>query len=176
MTKPAELTDAEKLTALETYVKTLKGLSDGLRAAVTADLKARRVERVGAYLPDGTKLGAVGYNEGRKAAKVTDPAAALAWCIKRYPEEIVKAISPAFLTKLLDAAKDGEVGGHGVDPMTGEELPFITVTRGEPFVTVTKTPEGTARMTALALGFPKMLGGGYDPDLADRLENGAYDR
>lgn len=176
MTHPAELTDAEKLTALDTYIKTLKGLSDGLRAAVTADMKARRVERVGAYLPDGTKLGAVTFNEGRKTVKVTDPAAALTWLINRYPEQIVNAINPAFLAKLLDAAKNGEVGSHGVDPWTGEELPFITVAQGEPFVTVNKTAEGSARMTDLAMGFPKMLGGGYDPDFADRLENGAYDR
>lgn len=175
---PAGLTDAEKLTALETYIKTLKGISDGLRAAVTADLKTRHVERVGAYLPDGTKLGAVTFKAGTKTARVTDPAAALAWCLRNYPDEIVKAINPAFLKKLLDSAKSGQVGSHGVDPWTGEELAFITVEQGEPGIMVTKTPEGTTRMEALAHGFAGLLEGPkasqYDADFADRLENGGY--
>ena len=59
-----------------------------------------------------------------------------------------------------------DVGSHGIDPATGEELPFITVVKGDPFVTVTKTQEGIERMRALALGFPQMLGGPQCP--ADR--------
>jgi len=178
MTSPApyELTEAEQLTALETYIKTLKAMADELRTSVTADLGKRRVERVGAFLPDGTKLGAVTYKAGAKAAKVTDSAAALAWCMRAHPEEIVKAINPAYLNRLLDLAKAGAVGEHGYDPATGEELAFIEVAQGDPGIMVTKTPEGTARMEALAHGFARILNPppAYDPDLADRLENGAY--
>ena len=152
-----ELTDAEKLTALETYIKTLKGMADELRAAVTTDLGKRHVERVGAFLPDGTKLGAVTYKAGTKTVKVTDPHAALVWCMRTYPDEIVKAINPAFLKKLLDFNKSGAVGEHGVDPATGELLPFITIEQGEPGIMVTKTAEGTARMEALAHGFARVL-------------------
>lgn len=155
-----ELTDAEKVIALETYVKTLKGISDGLRAALPAALAASHVERVGAYLPDGTKLGAVTLKKGAKTVKVTDPAAALAWCLRNYPDEIVKAINPAFLKKILDWNKRGEVGCHGVDPATGEELPFITIEQGEPGIMVTKTDEGVARMEALARGFTRALEAG----------------
>jgi hypothetical protein len=178
MTEPAELTDAEKLTALETYIKTLKGMADELRLSVTDDLGKRHVERVGAFLPDGTKLGSVTYKAGTKTAKVTDPAAAMAWCLRAHPDEIVKAINPAFLKRILDLAKTGAVGEHGYDPTSGEELPFITVVKGDPGIMVTKTPEGTARMEALAHGFARILSpaSAYDPDLADRLENGAYDR
>lgn len=156
----AGLTDAEKLTALQSYLKALKPMEEALRSAVTADLKARHVERVGAYLPDGEKLGAVGYNPGRKSAKVTDPAAALAWCLRTYPDAIVKAINPAFLKALTDyAAKVGEPGEPGVDPQTGEMLDFIEVQKGSPFITVTPTKEGVARMTQLAYGFAGMLEG-----------------
>lgn len=159
-TSPADLTDAEKLTALQTYLKALKPVEEQLRATVTADLGARRVERVGAYLPGGEKLGAVGYNPGNKTAKVIDQAAALRWCIERYPDEIVKAINPAFLKAILDCSKSGAVGEPGVDPVTGELLPFIEVQQGSPFVTVTTTREGVDRMTALAHGFAGMLGAG----------------
>lgn len=154
------MTDAEKLAALETYMKALKAIGDTLRARVTEDMGDRRVERVGAYLPDGQKIASVGYSSGNKTAKVTDPAAALKWCVDRYPDEIVRAINPAFLKLVLDTSKSGEVGEPGVDPVSGEVLPFIEVTRGTAFVTVTTTPEGRSRMQALATGFAGTLESG----------------
>lgn len=155
------LTDAEKLTALQTYLKALKPIEEELRRKVTADLRERRVERVGAYLPGMTeKIGAVGYNPGRKSAKVVDSAAALRWCLERHPEAVVQAITPGFLKGLTDyASRMGEVGESGVDPYTGEALDFIEVVQGDPYVTVTVTKEGVARMTALANGFAGILEG-----------------
>jgi hypothetical protein len=154
------LTDAEKLAALGTYLKVLGDIEKGLRAAVTEDMGARHVEKVGAFLPDGTKMASVSRSGGKKTAKVIDPAAALAWCILRYPDEIVKAINPAFLKKLLDANASGPIGEPGVDPVTGEMLPFIEVQQGNPYVTVTTTEEGRDRMAALAGGFTAMLEAG----------------
>jgi len=154
------LTDAEKLAALETYLKVLDPLAKALRVKVTEDMGVRRVERVGAYLPDGTKLASVGYSGGRTTAKVTDPEAALKWCLKQYPDEIVKAINPAFLKALTDYAKKvGNVGEPGVDPRTGEVLDFIEVVQGSPYVTVTTTEPGVDRMAGLAGGFVAMLEG-----------------
>lgn len=155
------LTDAEKLAALETYLKVLKPMAEALRAKVTEDLGVRRVERVGAYLPDGVKLASVSYSGGNKTAKVTDPEAALKWCLNRYPDEIVKAVNPAFLTALTDYAKKvSKVGEHGVDPRTGEVLDFIEVVQGKAYVTVTTTEEGSERMAGLAGGFVGMLEAG----------------
>jgi len=199
---PVGLTDAEKLAALETYLKALAPIAKALRAKVTRDMGAMHVERVGAFL-DGEKLAAIGYSGGRKTAKVTDPAAALKWCIDKYPAEIVKAINPAFLKVLLDAAKvGGNVGDPGVDPWTGEVLGFIEVSQGDPFVSVTTTEAGVARMEALANGFTAQLEAepsknmqepcdicsGYGcpdcrpaladetiPDFSNRLENGKYE-
>jgi hypothetical protein len=153
-----ELTNAEKLTALGAYAKALKPMEEALRAATLDDMRRNRAERVGAYMPDGEKIGAVGYNPGNKKASVTDSAAALAWCLAKYPDAIVQAVNPTFLKNLTDyAAKVGEVGEPGVDPRTGEVLDFITVERGAAFVTVTPTKEGVARMAALAGGFAGML-------------------
>jgi hypothetical protein len=153
------LTDAEKLSALDAYLKVLKPAAEALRAQVTDDMGKRRVEKVGAYLPDGTKLASVTRSEGRISAHVTDEAAALKWCTERYPDEVetVRIIRPAFLKMLLDTAKDGDVG---VDPRTGEVLPFIEVTQGSPFVTVLSTALGKERMAALANGFAAMIEGG----------------
>lgn len=189
------LTDAEQLAAVETYLKALKPIGAALRTRVTEDMGTRRVERVGAYLPDGTKMAAVGYRAGAKTAKVTDPAAALRWCLDRYPDEIVKAINPAFLTALLDVAKvGGAVGEPGVDPRTGEILNFIEVVQGPPGVTVTTTKEGVARMEALARGFARTLEAGpstppqpptepppprrpiADPTLSDNADYAAWAR
>lgn len=156
-----ELTDAEKLAALETYIKVLTPMAKALRAKVTEDLAARRVEKVGAYLPGGVKIASVSYVPGGKTAKVTDPHAAARWCARAYPHEMVHTVNPAFLTALTDyAKKQCEVGEHGVDPHTGQELTFIDVVQGSPYVRVTTTDEGVDRMAALAGGFTAMLEGG----------------
>lgn len=185
-----ELTDAEKLAALGTYIKVLTETEKALRAAVTADMGRRHVEKVGAYFPDGVKLASVTRSDGKKTAKVTDSAAALRWCLQRYPEAIVQAINPAFLKSITDySAKVGQIGDPGVDPRGGEALDFIEVVRGNPYVTITTEDAGVDRMTALAGSFAGMLeaapsatkmgpgqGAQYDPGFADRLENGAYER
>jgi hypothetical protein len=159
-----ELTDKQKLVALETYAKFIKTITDDLRARVTQDMGDADEERVGAKMPDGTKIGAITYSEGRRTAKVTDEAAALAWCERVHPSEVqtIKIIRPAYLKMLLDIAKadDAPAGAHGVDPETGEELDFIEVQQGAPFISVTSTKEGTARMAALAQGFPQHMIGG----------------
>jgi hypothetical protein len=177
MTDIPELTDAEKLAAIGTYIKVLTGMEKQLRAAVEQDMGKRRVEKVGAYLPGGTKMASVARSNGRKTATVTNPANAMIWVRSRYPDAIVESINPAFLKKLTDyAQRNCAVGEHGVDPRTGEELPFIDVTQGSPYVTITTTEEGVAAMTSLAHGFAGMLEGSepepeYDPD---QLENGGY--
>lgn len=184
MTDTPARTDAEMLAALETYVKTLTALSKDLRARVTADMGLQHLEKVGAYLPDGTKMASVARQPGNKSARVANEAAALKWCLARYPDEVqtVQVIRPAFLKVLLDTAKaSGKPGDAGVDPHTSELLPFIEVVQGSPFVKVETTDEGVQRMEALAHGFagmleaPKYEAQPYDPDFADRLENGAYE-
>jgi hypothetical protein len=157
----AGLTNAEKLTALQTYLKALKPMEEHLRASALDDLQRLKAERVGAYLPGGEKIGTVALSMGRKTAKVTDAAAALRWCAERYPDALIQAINPAFLKKIVDySAAVGGVGEPGIDPDTGELLDFITVNEGDPYVKVTTTKEGVAHMTQLAHGFAGMLEAG----------------
>lgn len=177
------LTDAEKLAALDTYIKVLTETARKLRTSVTEDMSVRHVEKVGAFLPDGTKIASVTRSGGKKTAQVADADAALAWCQHRYPDEVVtvKMIRPSFQTRLLTLAGSLPVGSQGVDPFTGEELPFIKVVTGSPYVTVTKTDDGVARMTALANGFTGMLEGapkpgtGQSADFLSASEIGDYD-
>jgi len=186
------LTDAEKLAALGTYIKVLTEAEKSLRASVTANMGAMRVEKVGAFLPDGTKMASVSRSNGKKSARVTDHDAALRWVRAKYPTETVVTVNPAFLKKLTDAAAAGEVGEPGFDPATGEVLDFIEVYQGNPYVSITTTTEGKNRMAQLAGGWVGMLeatpapapaaapvfpaNDPYDPDHADRLSNGAYER
>lgn len=156
---PVGLTDAEKLAALDAYLKAIKPIADRLRGTVEADMGREHDERIGAYLPDGTKMASITRSDGAKKARITNEAAALAWCLKAHPEHVqtVQVIRPAYVTLLLDTAKSGAVGEPGVDPNTGEILDFIVVEQGSPYVTVTATKEGKARMAALAGGFAGML-------------------
>jgi hypothetical protein len=179
MPETPELTDAEKLTALGTYIKTLQRIEKEMRAAVTKDMGARKVERVGAYLGP-VKIGTVGYSDGRRTVHVND-AEALAWCRRTHPGEVetVERVRPAFMDKLTAVAASLPLG-YGLDPATGEQLRFIEIVRGAPYVTVATTEEGVERMEAIANGFSAMLGS-FSPSatamaLADRLENGAHDR
>lgn len=175
---PAGPSDVQQLVALDGYIKALKPQEAALRARVTEQMAASDDERKAARLPDGTKIGAVSWREGAVTARVTDEAAALAWCLKEHPEQIMQAIRPAFLATLLDIAKKA---GYAYDPATGQALDdWIEVGTGAPGVTVTPTPEGKAFAASLVNGFPQMMIGQkpteYDPSLADRLKNGAYDR
>jgi hypothetical protein len=161
MTDTPTLNDAEKLAALGTYIKVLAEKEKALRASVTADMGVRRVEKVGAYLPDGTRMASVSRSEGKKSVQY-DKDAALKWCTERYPEEVVtvRMVRDSFMKKLLDVAGSLPVGSAGVDPRTGEELDFIEVTQGNPYVSITTTTEGRDRMAALAGGFVGMLEAG----------------
>jgi 2-oxoglutarate dehydrogenase complex dehydrogenase (E1) component-like enzyme len=153
-----KLTDAEKLAALGTYIKVLTAMEKQLRTAVEKDMGARRVEKVGAYLPNGTKIASVSRSDGNRTVQY-DQVKALNWCRSRYPDEVetVERVRPAFLKKLLDVAGSLPAGSKGLDPATGEELAFITVEQGNPYVSISTTDEGVSTMTALAHGFARML-------------------
>lgn len=105
-----------------------------------ADLGA---ERIRVTDDDGTDLGAVSVSPGRVSARVVDEKAFTAWVADRYPFEIVHAVGAAFARKLLDAAAGA---GAAVDTATGEEIPGVEVSAGDPFLTVRPTADARARM------------------------------
>ena len=149
-----ELTSVQQLVALDAYSKALSPHVAALRERVKQEMQAADDERKAAKLPDGTKIGAVSYRKGAVTARVTDEAAALAWCLQKHPEHIMQAIRPAFLAKLLDEAKKE---GVGVDTSSGEILPWITVSQSDPGITVTSTAEGKAFAASLVGNFAGMI-------------------
>lgn len=108
--------------------------------ALMADTGA---ERVRVADDDGTDLGAMSVAAGRVSAKVVDQGAFTAWVADRYPFELVQQVRDAFARKLLDAAA---AVGVPVDTVTGEVIPGVEVSTGEPFLTVRPTAAAKDRM------------------------------
>jgi hypothetical protein len=88
-------------------------------------------------------LGLVTLANGRRSTKVDDPGALLAWVKDAYPTEVVTSeqIRPAFLKLLLDRAKDT---GEPVDPHTGEVIPGVSFTAGDPYPLIRLTADADA--------------------------------
>lgn len=84
-----------------------------------------------ATLPDGSRLGKVTKVRGRQTAAVVDEREFLTWVQTRYPTEIEPTVRPAFREKLLSSAK---THGLAVDETTGEVIPGIELTTGEPYI------------------------------------------
>lgn len=96
-----------------------------------ADEATTELEREGAAptwrLPE---IGTVSMPLSKETVVVADPAALLAWCQERHPEQIrqVAEIYPAALTALLDRAVPD--AGVVLDPATGEIIPGLAVRPG----------------------------------------------
>jgi hypothetical protein len=152
---------AGDLAALARQIMTGKALIVALeqagvpaRAAMLAAMAATGAEKVRVRDAEGTDFGVVSWTSGAQIAVVDDPAALLDWVKARHPGEVVDAIRPAYLTKLLgDAGK----AGTGVDLATGEVVPGIKVVTGEPYVQARPTKTAYARAADLVDGGPLSL-------------------
>jgi hypothetical protein len=113
------------------------------KADLLGQMNESGAEKVRVTDDDGTDLGAVSLTAGRKSAKVTDERAFTAWVTDRYPNELVRVVGEAFARKLLDAAL---AAGEPVDVKTGEVIPGVEISAGEPFLTVRPTSDAKARM------------------------------
>lgn len=103
------------------------------RAKTENNAKLRKAltpgDRRMAHLADGTVVGSVTLARPAVSASVTDPAAFLAWVMENRPDEVISAVRPSFQTAVLMAAKKA---GVAVDPLTGEEIPGVSVADGTP--------------------------------------------
>lgn len=149
--------DAGWLVALEAYHELLKKEIDRVRAKVRVEMTASEVTTKTPKSPRGEKLGTVTLTDGRRTAVVTSEAAALAWVKLFHPTEVEspERVRPAYLGTLLDASKEA---GVGVDPATGQLLPWIDVVEGDPFLTVRKLDEARQAAEVMIMGVRKELG------------------
>lgn len=105
-------------------------------------------DRVRVTDEDGTDLGTITITPGRTTAHITDPDAFNQWVATRYPERVhqVPTIEAAWLDRTLHAA--GKLG-EPVDTETGEVIPGVTITTGDPYLTTRASTEARERMHTL---------------------------
>lgn len=125
----------------------LKVLSERLREArVLLEKQARElmepVDRLVVRVDDEV-VGAVTVVNGRRTARVVDAAALLAWVKDNRPTEVqtVESVRSSYVTAVLSAAKDL---GVAVDSITGELVPGIEVTVGDPYPMIRLTADADA--------------------------------
>lgn len=133
----------------------LKVLTDELKKAKAAsDCEIRDGWRPGdrltATLPGNADLGTVTLANGAKKAHLADEAAYEEWVRKVHPEAIetvpaTTRINPEFTDRLMAAARKL---GVAVDAETGEQVPGIEVTQGDPYPMVKLTPEARDAVAA----------------------------
>jgi hypothetical protein len=95
----------------------------------------RPKDRLSAALPDGAVVAAVTLTSGRTTASVADIGAYEEWVRATHPEQIetvpaTTRINPDFTARLTSAARKV---GVAVDAETGEVVPGIEVTTGDPY-------------------------------------------
>ncbi len=101
-------------------------------------------DRKAVHLSDG-KLGDVIKANASRRAAVTDEESFLKWVAKNHPEEIVQSVRPAFRSKILNDTKRYE---EAVDVTTGEIVPGVELTKGEPYITVRLADDANERIAA----------------------------
>lgn len=103
-------------------------------------------DRKGAVLPDGGDIGTVSVAKGRKTVKVVDEVEFLEWVRKHSPQNVYEQVRPAYVKSL---AENGEiVDGMVVDSTTGEVVPGLEQTTGNPYVAVRQSDDQVAILEA----------------------------
>lgn len=138
----SELADAATRVAIVAALKT-KVLEAYELARTEAGDHMDPGDRKAAQLGDG-KLGHVTVANGSTRAKVTNEDAFTKWVADNHPDEIVQAVRPSYVNKILSDAKHY---GQAVDVTSGELIPGVDVAVGNPYVTV-KLAEDAAEIIA----------------------------
>jgi len=116
----------------------MTALKDG-RAVLRAEMAGNGIKSLTATLPDGTVVATVTLAGGQPAARVTSERKYLEWVQKVHPSQTETIVRPGYTEQLL---KEINKTGRAVDPGTGEIVPGIEFTAGEPYVTTRFTSGG----------------------------------
>lgn len=153
----------------------LKVLVDQLRTAKSvADCEVRDTwqtgDRLTAALPNGTRLGAVTLAKGKASARLSDKTAYEQWVRQTHPDWVetvtITQVRSEHTDRLIAAASKL---GEPVDAETGEVVPGITVTAGDPYPMV-RLAAGAREAVAEAWrdgALGELLGGLLAIDAAD---------
>lgn len=121
---------------------------------------------------DNEVLGKATMSKGRTKLTVTDAEKLLEWVKATHPTEIVESVNPAFLKALESRAKDMGLGA--VIDGEGEVVPGVSITEGEPFVSVRKDKDAPMRIAALLSSGRITLDGVAIEDRAASLREAGY--
>jgi hypothetical protein len=132
------MTDRETAVRLA-LLKVLSEMLGETKTAAAGVVKKdwRPGDRLTAVLPGGVSVGTVSMSNGATTSKVADEISFTEWVRKTHPEQVETVkfdrVKPAFQERLLSAARKL---GTAVDAETGEEVPGITISAGDPYPSV----------------------------------------
>lgn len=129
----------------------IKHYIDETKDEVVVDMKPG--DRV-TYAHNDIAYGSITMTNGRRGAHLVDPDAFLAWVERAYPDRIIRQVDPAFLGRILNVATRL---GVAVDTETGEVIPGIEITQGEPFPSLRPTTELKELVQERMLGLTKQV-------------------
>lgn len=115
--------DALRTAVLKTLADEVGAAMTGGKASLLKVMQDERIEKLGAYLPDGTKVASLPVVGGEDAPRVTDPAAFEAWVKANHPDQTEVIVRPGYTEAVLKAAK---LAGRALDRQTGDVIPGIT--------------------------------------------------
>lgn len=97
-----------------------------------------------AAIVNGSHIGYLTLANGKRSTEV-DEEAFVEWVEARYPDEVVKAVRPAFRRKLMDGAlkRGALIDGDG------EVCEAVSITKGEPYPTTQLSPDADITISEL---------------------------
>lgn len=104
-------------------------------------------DRKSAVTDSGRDIGTVSYVKGRTTLNVSDTAALTAWVQENAPTEVESTVRvrPAYLAALIKRCR---VAGRDVFDVTGELVPGLRPTIGEPYVSAKQSDDQYEAFTA----------------------------
>lgn len=137
---PALKDVALKVAVLSMLADKIKVALMDARSDQEAAMKDAGADGVNVELPDGQRVARVSLVAGRSSARVADEDDLLAWVRDNHPDELehvpaTTRVKPAFVNQLL---ADACATGTPIDVDTGELIPGIGVTKGEPYISTSQ--------------------------------------
>lgn len=140
---------AKRVVAAKLVGDEIKNIEKAAKGELLDQMRDLGVRSLDVEGDGGVKLAVVSKTAGRTSAKVVDEAALLRWVKVHRPDQLVQVVADAYVKAVLKTAVEH---GDAVDEETGEVIPGIEVTEGDPFVSARPTPEAKARMRELLHG------------------------
>ena len=145
-TLPTAREVARDLALIKTVEKRIAAVNSATKAVALKVLDTG--DKKHAVLDDGTKIGTISVKEGATSTYVADPDAFLAWVKANHPDEVVKTESVRSSYRAAVIAKAKEADGVLFDPDTGEQIPGLARSHGDPVVSVLVTEKHQENVAA----------------------------